>query len=68
MSEGARDGLDPGQRSREAERVEQRAKLFLPVKDQVNGFFISEDGEDAPKLVDEIDSMCMNCHEDVGSS
>lgn len=50
----------------EEERAEQRAKLFLPVGEKVDGFVIAEEGKDAPQLVEEIESLCMNCQENVG--
>jgi zinc finger protein len=28
----------------------------------------AQQGDDDTKVVDEIESMCMNCHEDVGAS
>ena len=54
-------------RDEEEERAEQRAKLFLPVGEKVDGFVIAEDGEDGPQLVEEIESLCMNCEENVST-
>lgn len=52
-------------REAEDERTEQRAKLFLPVGEQVGGFIINDEDEDACSLVEEIESLCMNCEENV---
>ena len=38
--------------------MEEPKQLFAPVGAQV----------EEPKLVEEIESLCMNCHEDVGIS
>ncbi len=45
------------------------AQMFRTVGNQVEGLNISGDGEDngddGPKVVDEIESLCMNCGENV---
>lgn len=65
MSESAQEDYDRCMQEAEEERAEQRAKLFLPVGEKVGGFVVADEGEDAPKLVEEIESLCMNCHENV---
>ena len=56
----------------QAERAQRRAELFLPVSSHVanlsstDRFKIGETGdEDDLKFVEEIESLCMNCHLDV---
>jgi zinc finger protein len=39
--------------------------LFEDMGRKVAEASAQEDGEDGSKVVDEIESMCMNCHEDV---
>ena len=43
----------------------ERAQLFPPIGSHVGGIAISENAEDSSPVVDEIESMCMNCHQDV---
>jgi zinc finger protein len=50
-------------RAEEEERAAQRAKLFLPVGHQVTDVDLREDEDDGAKVVDIIESLCMNCHE-----
>ena len=52
-------------REEEEERAEQRAKLFLPVGEKVGGFVINEEDIQGSQLVEEIESLCMNCEENV---
>ena len=40
---------------------EPHTQLFPRVNDQVTGVF----GDEDTKVVDEIESLCMNCHDDV---
>ena len=67
MSQSAQEDFERCLQEAEEERAEQRAKLFLPVGEKVDGFVIAGEGEDAPKLVEEVESLCMNCHENVGA-
>jgi zinc finger protein len=39
--------------------------LFEDMGRRVAETSAQEDGEDSAKIVDEIESLCMNCHEDV---
>lgn len=39
--------------------------LFEDMGRKVAEASAQEDGEDGTKVVDEIESLCMNCHEDV---
>ena len=59
--------IDTDSLAQEDDRAEQRAKLFLPVGEKVNGFIINEDEEDGPQLVEEIESLCMNCEKNVST-
>lgn len=68
MSTRAQEDHERCLQEAEEERAEQRAKLFLPVGDKVDGFVIAEDGDDAPKLVEEIESLCMSCQENVSTA
>ena len=43
----------------------ERESLFLPVKRHVNGITLSTEDESSAPIVDEIESLCMNCHENV---
>ena len=67
MMSAADEDYEQCLRDVEAERAEQRAKLFLPVGEKVDGFVIAQDGEDGPRLVEEIESLCMNCEENVSA-
>ncbi|MCJ1472522.1 nucleolar zinc-finger protein [Lambiella insularis] len=58
------EDLELCRREAEEERAEQRAKLFLPVGEQVGGFVVNSEDETGSQLVEEIDSLCMNCKED----
>ena len=62
-------------RDAEHERAERRAELFLPVSNQVANLSLRHPnaepdggGEDDLKVVEEIESLCMNCEKDVSSS
>ena len=44
-----------------------RAKLFLPLGAQVSDVDTREGEEDGPQLVDKIESLCMNCGDNVRS-
>ncbi|MCJ1433447.1 nucleolar zinc-finger protein [Xylographa pallens] len=57
------DDRESCRREEEEERAEQRAKLFLPVGEKVGGFVINEDDVQGSQLVEEIESLCMNCGE-----
>ena len=41
---------------------------FVPVGQHVAAATTTDDGELDQKMVEEIESLCMNCHEDVGTS
>jgi zinc finger protein len=41
--------------------------LFEDMGTKVAEASAQDDGEDGSRVVDEIESMCMNCHEDVCS-
>ena len=58
----------------EDDRAQRRAELFLPVSNQVANLSsnhppaVVDDGEeDDLKVVDEIESLCMNCEQDVST-
>ncbi|MCJ1288090.1 nucleolar zinc-finger protein [Xylographa opegraphella] len=55
------DDRESCRREEEEERAEQRAKLFLPVGEKVGGFVINEEDIQGSQLVEEIESLCMNC-------
>ncbi|MCJ1398448.1 nucleolar zinc-finger protein [Xylographa trunciseda] len=57
------DDLESCRREAEEERAEQRAKLFLPVGEKVSGFVIKEEDVQGSQLVEEIESLCVNCGE-----
>ena len=59
------DDRESCRREEEEERAEQRAKLFLPVGEKVGGFVINEEDVQGSQLVEEIESLCMNCEENV---
>ena len=59
------DDLELCRREAQEERDEQRAKLFLPVGEKVGGFVINEEDIAGSQLVEEIESLCMNCEENV---
>ena len=46
---------------------EEIAQMFETVGKQVRGINLDEEneGDDGPKVVDEIESLCMNCHKNV---
>ena len=59
-----------GARDHASKRSERRAELFLPVSNHVAdinlpGYDKDDQDENGPKLVDEIESLCMNCQENV---
>ena len=54
----------PGEGGRDDAR--ERESLFLPVMRHVNEITLSPDDESSAPVVDEIESLCMNCHENVG--
>ena len=66
-----RDEAQQARRDAQYERSQRRAELFLPVSDQVANLGVNYQGEDEDgddpdlKVVEEIESLCMNCHEDV---
>ncbi len=48
-------------------QTRQPANMFLPVGEQAAGVDAPEDGDEGrSKIVDEIESYCMNCGENVG--
>ena len=49
---------------------EEIAQMFETVGKQVRGINLDEDdeGDEGPKVVDEIESLCMNCHKNVSRS
>ena len=66
------DDILRSRRDVEDDRAQRRAELFLPVSNQVANLSfkhppaVAGDGEeDELKVVDEIESMCMNCEQDV---
>ncbi|KAL9120323.1 MAG: hypothetical protein Q9187_003114, partial [Circinaria calcarea] len=65
------DDILQSRRDAEHERAERRAELFLPVSDQVANLSLrypntepEGGGEDDLKVVEEIESLCMNCQQD----
>ena len=57
---------DNWQEDARIEHEEEMAKIFETVGNQVRGLNLEEDEENGgPKLVDEIESLCMNCGKDV---
>ena len=66
------EDFELSRREAQFERAQRRAELFLPVSDQVANLSsndrlgeIQENNEDDLKFVEEIESLCMNCHRDV---
>ena len=48
------------------EHQEEMAKIFETVGNQVQGLNLDEEESDGgPKVVDEIESLCMNCGDNV---
>ena len=45
--------------------MSERESLFFPMKRHVNEIAISPEDESSAPVVDEIESLCMNCHENV---
>lgn len=44
------------------------SELFAPIGDKVEKSTPVADGEDDERIVEEIESMCMNCHENVSNN
>lgn len=47
--------------------MESSNKMFAPVGAQVTNLDTSETTDDEPQVVDEIESLCMNCEDNVSS-
>jgi hypothetical protein len=62
-SEPAMADFEQAKREAQDEKNEERAKLFLPVGNQASE--VEGTVEDQPRVVDEIESLCMNCEENV---
>lgn len=43
----------------------QQPGMFQPLGNQVQGVQVADHDEEGPTLVDEIESLCMNCEENV---
>lgn len=55
----------------EEQKVQDSAEFFQSIGDKVKNLATNENGEaevDEFKPVDEIESLCMNCHENVSLS
>lgn len=71
INKGGNDDRDGEKHALEESRLEEQGengeKLFIPVGDLVETSEDRENHEEGPRLVDEIESMCMKCEQNVSS-